>query len=172
MDTINEIESEKGFTLIELLVTITIVALLSSIAIPAFNQHKESAKIAKVQSELHNIVLAINVLEADTNTSPGGFDFSPCVEIAPDNEMAVDDCAAGLTCTDGSFPNWSGPYLSEGATTDPWGTKYQYDMDYLCNSGVKGCRGDEWSRTVNSAGKDRVVNNYDADEIALVICSQ
>ena len=85
--------------------------------------------------------------------------------------MAIDDCAAGLTCTDGSFPNWAGPYLPENLTSDPWGTKYQYDMDYLCNTSVKGCKRNEWARTVNSAGKDQVVNNYDASEIALVICS-
>jgi len=162
---------DRGFTMIELLVSMAIVGILSSIAVPAFQQHKESAKIAKVQSELHNIVLAINVLEADTNTSPGGFDVSPCVEIASGNEMAIDDCAAGLTCTDGSFPGWAGPYISQDFVTDPWGTAYQYDMDYLCNSDVKGCKGNEWARTVNSAGKDQIVNNYDATEIAQVICS-
>ena len=161
----------NGFTLIELLVVISIIGILSSIAIPAFSEHKEAARIAKVQSELHNIALAINVLEADTNSSPGGFDSSSCVQIAPGNEMAIDDCAAGLICNDGTFENWSGPYLSEEIVTDPWGTKYQYDMDYLCNSGVKGCRGNEWSKTVNSAGSDMVVNNYDSSEIALVLCS-
>jgi len=165
-------KDSAGFTLIELLVSVAIVSILTATALPAYGEYKEMAEKARVQSELHNIILAINVLEADTNQSPGGFDISPCVQLEPGNEFGIDDCSAGLRCNDGSFSDWSGPYISDAQVTDPWGTAYQYDMDYLCNSSVNGCTDGGWVRAVNSAGKDLILNNYDETEVAKIICKQ
>lgn len=166
----NRYQTEKGFTLIELLVSVAIVAVLTGTALPSYKEYRIMAQKARVQGELHNIILAINVLEADTNQSPGGHPAIPCVQLVAGNEMDVADCSAGLRCNDGSFSDWSGPYLTETQVTDPWGTNYQYDMDYLCSNSVNGCSDNAWVRAVSSAGLDLVANNYDETEVVKVIC--
>ncbi|MEJ2322927.1 MAG: prepilin-type N-terminal cleavage/methylation domain-containing protein [Gammaproteobacteria bacterium] len=40
--------NQKGFTLIELLITVAIVAILATIALPAYNQYRDRAKFAEV----------------------------------------------------------------------------------------------------------------------------
>lgn len=43
---------QKGFTLIELMIVVAIVAILSSIAIPAYNDHVIRGRISEATSEL------------------------------------------------------------------------------------------------------------------------
>ncbi len=47
-------KNENGFTLIELLVTVSIVALLASIAIPQFTEYREKAYLTELISYGHN----------------------------------------------------------------------------------------------------------------------
>ena len=55
----------QGFTLIELLVVITIIAILASIAVPVYNTVTEKARIAKMTSNVKQIVLACRVFAVD-----------------------------------------------------------------------------------------------------------
>ena len=48
------IKNNKGFSLIEILVTIGIVAVLGSIAIPAYNQYKDNANETAVKIDVGN----------------------------------------------------------------------------------------------------------------------
>lgn len=55
----------QGFTLIELLVVITIIALLASMAMPAFKGIQRSAKITKDVNNVRQIVLACRTFASD-----------------------------------------------------------------------------------------------------------
>jgi len=61
---------KKGFTLIELMVVISIIGLLSAIAMPKFSNITKSAKAAQVQGNLANIRTAVNMFHAKTGVYP------------------------------------------------------------------------------------------------------
>lgn len=55
----------RGFTLIELLVVIAIIAILAGILFPVFAQARESARKASCQSNLKQLLLAMNMYGQD-----------------------------------------------------------------------------------------------------------
>ena len=80
--------SEAGFSLIELLVVVTIIGILSSIAIPQFNTYRSRSFNARALSDLKNIVTAQEAQFADDETFASslstleGFDInSPSVSL-------------------------------------------------------------------------------------------
>ena len=58
--------TEEGFTLLELMICVTIIGILSAIAIPSFLAYREKAKIAQATSDLKTFQLAIMNLALDT----------------------------------------------------------------------------------------------------------
>ena len=59
---------QGGFTLVELLVVILVIAILASIAIPAFVRHREKGREAQMQSTLKSAAAAVE----SYGTSHGG----------------------------------------------------------------------------------------------------
>jgi prepilin-type N-terminal cleavage/methylation domain-containing protein len=57
----------QGFTLIELLVVITIIAVLASMAMPAYNKVQERAKIIKDTNNIKQIILACRTFASDND---------------------------------------------------------------------------------------------------------
>lgn len=64
---ININKKNKGFTLIELLVVIAIIGLLASIVLVSLNSAREKARDTKRLSDMHQIVLALNMYYDDHN---------------------------------------------------------------------------------------------------------
>lgn len=53
--------SELGFTLIEIMIVVAIVAVLSAIAIPQFNEYRARSSDATAQSDVRNAMQAFAV---------------------------------------------------------------------------------------------------------------
>jgi prepilin-type N-terminal cleavage/methylation domain-containing protein len=90
-----------GFTLIELMVVVAIIALLSSIVLVSLSSARNKAKEARVQTEIHNIKLALE----EYNTQYGGYP-NPNPGTATAYCIGSDQCAfPGYT----NIPELSGP---------------------------------------------------------------
>jgi len=161
----------QGFTLIELLVVIAIIGILSSVVLTSLNSTREKARIAKAKGDIKNIKTAISQLEIDTEQWPGHETIgSTCSSNCGANEFCDDGCAngisdgeAGIMATDGSFPDWDGPYMTR-MPLDPWGNEYFFDSDYDIGGVDKTVIG---SYGPNGQG----LNDYDGDDIIGIIAS-
>ena len=58
----------RGFTLIELVVTILLLAILASIALPAYLQHQKKGKDSEAQSNARNLVSRVELCYATQET--------------------------------------------------------------------------------------------------------
>ena len=69
---------EEGFSLVELVVVIAVLAILSAVAIPAFNNVTANARASAVQNAMVNGLKECSVLEAQGDNT----DFSDAVSFA------------------------------------------------------------------------------------------
>ncbi len=89
-------DSNSGFTLIEMLIILTIIGILASIAIPAYNNYTQRSKLAEGMTTLSNLRLQMEQYYQDnrsyatagtTNcaiTAPAGNDFTfSCTALTP-----------------------------------------------------------------------------------------
>lgn len=61
---------KNGFSLLEMLMVVGIILVLASIAVPKFTAASKTAKVAKIQADLHVISNAAAMYEIDNGTYP------------------------------------------------------------------------------------------------------
>ena len=167
--------SERAFTLVEVLLVIAIIGILSGVILVSLGNARQRARIAKTQLELRSIFNGVLLLESDTGFWPGGQTAFKINQVE-NNEICSDGCAfglndnrAGLVGTDGSYPNWKGPYIQE-VPVDPWGNEYFFDTDYDIDPGADR----EWVVVIGSYGPDRKERNgydsgYASDDVIYIV---
>ncbi len=64
------LSNRKGFTLVELLVVISIIGILSAIAIPKFASATNTARGAKIQADLRTMDSAVQIYYASAGSYP------------------------------------------------------------------------------------------------------
>lgn len=180
-------QKSQGFTLIELLVVIAIIGILAAVVLASLSQSRELAKARKAQADMRNIHTAIEILFNDTGLYPHKQPQYCPPRSAGGNEVNLNSPSTGLVATDGTFPNWKGPYVS--SLLDPWDNPYFLDEDYYCTSGAQGCEGHETTGSTDrsvlmSCGPDGMLGNdpsnpqpsngsacaYNDDNIVYILC--
>lgn len=180
-------QQTDGFTLIELLVVITIIGIFASTVLASLGNARQASKISRAQTELVSIKNAMELQINQTGLySHKKSSFCP-PQAAGNNEVDLSTAAAGLIATDGTYPNWRGPYIS--SVIDPWGRPYFYDEDNMCVGTAKGCGGVDNltgnpDSTVlmscgpngaiggtNAYGNNGIACDYDSDNIILKLCT-
>jgi len=87
----------------------------------------------------------------------------PVGDVSGNEVWDLNSPSAGMVATDGGYPGWDGPYLAN-VPRDPWGNNYFFDNDYTINQ--------QNVVAIGSFGPNGVgPNNYDADNIILIISS-
>jgi type II secretion system protein G len=66
----HSVRKKNGFTLLELLIAVSIILVLSTIAVPRLTGAAKTAKIAKVRADIQTINHAAALYEADTGDFP------------------------------------------------------------------------------------------------------
>ena len=102
--------NKKGFTFIEILLVITIIAVLSAMAIPRLRGRSTDAKIAVARADIDaNIAIALDLFELDNGRYP-----------------STEEGLKTLRKPPGNTPDWKGPYLKKKVPLDPWRNAYIY----------------------------------------------
>jgi len=118
--TVNKVvaQAKAGFTLIEILVVVAIIGMLGAVAVPAYMNYLNDARITTARSLIKNIEDTLKMY----NMKHGGK--------YPDNLNVL---------TEGDDEN---PPLLEGGIADPWGNDIQYERKgkrvYLTSAGPDG----------------------------------
>ena len=99
----------RGFTLIELLIVVVIIGLLAAIAIPKMANTKEKAIVAKMKSDLRNLVNTQETWWSDNFTYYGG--AIPSATLLYDPSTQID-----ITMQEATATGWSA-IASSAATT-------------------------------------------------------
>lgn len=134
------VSMQKGFTLIELLVVISIIGLLSTVAMTSLNAARTKAKTAKTREEVRKLYQSVLRYELDNKAWPTG-----CNNI---------DTTAKWNGA------WMTPYMSS-VTTDPWGTAYFFDgcPDTECSAGAS---------SICSAGANRIFESHNRADMKAI----
>ena len=105
-------QKNAGYSLIELLVALSILALITSIAVPQVTKYLQSSREKAAKIQIENISMAIEMFKIDVGRYPTQSEGLNVLRKA------------------GDLAFWNGPYLRvERIPTDPWGREYVYEHD-------------------------------------------
>jgi len=169
---------QKGFTLIELLVVISIIGVLSTIAMTSLNGARIKAKQARIETNFDNFSKAVIVGEQEQNKTLMQITGSGCTRCSG---SCTGRDLRNVSTTDSCYTAWASALskieaASSGAISglltvmarDPWGSPYILDENEG-ESSSSPCRLDAFS----SAGPDGMVSTADDIDFTLpfFLCS-
>jgi prepilin-type N-terminal cleavage/methylation domain-containing protein len=99
-----------GFTLPEILVTVTVVAVLAAVVVPAVTQYVTKGDAPASQQDIEQVRNAATAFTADTRKFPGALTQLTTAITTHDSSSS----GAGFSATDSAA--WKGPYLSATPT--------------------------------------------------------
>jgi len=108
----------SGFTLAEILVTVTIIAVLSAVVVPAVVQYTNKGDTPSSQQDVQQIQNAVTGFTADTRHYPGDLQqlVTPLNLTAAQGDTLNKDAGAVVySATD--VLHWKGPYTAAQITT-------------------------------------------------------
>lgn len=89
------LRDEKGFTLIEMMIVVAIIAILSAVAIPKFNESLALTNTTRVQADLQSLDTAIAMYRLQTGKYPNDLsDLDDYIDVAsvqaPTGDVYID----------------------------------------------------------------------------------
>lgn len=89
------LHDEKGFTLIEMMIVVAIIAILSAVAIPKFNESLALTNTTRVQADLQSLDTAIAMYRLQTGKYPNDLsDLDDYIDVAsvqaPTGDVYID----------------------------------------------------------------------------------
>lgn len=101
---------QDGYSLVELLVALTIIVLITSVAVPQVMRYQDRAKSDATRVEINNIGATLDMYRLDVGRYP-----------------STEDGLSGLVDGPAEAAGWNGPYLKrKDMLLDAWGRPYQY----------------------------------------------
>jgi type IV pilus assembly protein PilE len=95
-------KQQTGFTLIELMITVAIVAILASIAVPAYTDYVRRSQLSDATTALGDLRVRMEQFYQDNRTYAGGQCSGACGVPCPNTQFFTYSCAtanAGQTYT-------------------------------------------------------------------------
>ncbi len=123
--------SRRAFTLVELLVVISIIGLLSTIAVASTSNARNKAKTAKIQADLKQMSTYIELARQMTGSTLWTITGSNCSACSCSGDLR--NIAEASACAQLMLAQWNKIFVAAGGpvrTTvlrDPWGSPYQID---------------------------------------------
>lgn len=123
----HSVRKKNGFTLLELLIAVSIILVLSTIAVPRFTGAAKTAKIAKVRADIQTINHAAALFEADTGKMPES------IEVLVNKEDASKSYLQAVPKT----PDGKDYTIADGVITGEFDGKPYSSADQPTSSSVK-----------------------------------
>ncbi|MDP4028235.1 MAG: type IV pilin protein [Gallionella sp.] len=90
-------KTQKGFTLMELMITVAIVAILASIALPAYSNYVQRGKIAEATTNLSSLRVSMEQYYQDNRTYLNGAACGVAMPATPAVQYFTFACIATAT---------------------------------------------------------------------------
>ena len=137
-------KNQQGFTLMELMIVVAIIAIISAVAIPAYQDYTIRSKIPMATSILSNMQVQMEQFYQDNRTYAGG----PCSD---SNQYFTFSCPTGGSTGNGTAypsPNPNGTSYTILAT----GTGNMAGFNYTVSMGSTGIKKESWISSTRYPG--------------------